>query len=304
MKLLKLQATNFMQYKELDIDFTSQGLCLVQGEITDSGFATSNTAGKTTAFVHAPLWCLFGETLSGLKADDVINDTENKNCVVTLTVENNDSKYFIRRYRKHKTGKNDLNLFKYEEEPIHETNLTKSSIAETQAEINRLFDLDWNIFTNTIVFGQGNIKRFSELTDKERKELLDKILALDVLQQWQTKTKEIIKNFNTQISSIDRALYDNDSSHKNITNKLIDIDTSIINYEKTKKEKIKNIQNEIKELETKLNVQNNIDLSKQALLLEKIKVSLNKTIGAEKDYINILDKIYKTEIAIKKEELV
>ena len=302
MKLLKLQATNFMQYKELDIDFTSQGLCLVQGEITDSGFATSNTAGKTTAFVHAPLWCLFGETLSGLKADDVVNDTENKNCVVTLTVENNDARYFIRRYRKHKTGKNDLHLFKWEDDPIQEINLTKSSIAETQAEINKLFDLDWNIFTNTIVFGQGTIKRFSELTDKERKELLDKILSLDVLQQWQAKTKETIKNFNTQISNIDRVLNDNELSYKNITNKLLDIDNSIANYAKTKKEKIKNIQNEIVELQTKLSIQNNIEIEKQTLLLEKIKVSLNKTIGSGDAYINILDNIHKIDIEIKKEE--
>ena len=302
MKLLRLQATNFMQYKDLDIDFTSQGLCLVQGEITDSGFATSNTAGKTTAFVHAPLWCLFGETLNGLKADDVINDTENKNCVVTLTVENNDSKYFIRRYRKHKTGKNDLHLFKYGDEPIHETNLTKSSIAETQAEINKLFDLDWDIFTNTIVFGQGNIKRFSELTDKERKELLDKILSLDVLQQWQTKIKETIKNFNTQISNIDRVVYDNELSYKNIVNKLANIDSSIITYDKTKKEKIKNIQNEITELQAKLNAQNNSEIEKQALLLKKIKAGLNKTVGSGDAYINILDKMHKIDIEIKKEE--
>lgn len=302
MKLLKLQATNFMQYKELDIDFTSQGLCLVQGEITDSGFATSNTAGKTTAFVHAPLWCLFGETLTGLKADDVINDTENKNCVVLLTVENNDSRYLIRRYRKHKTGKNDLHLFKYEDEPVYETNLTKSSIAETQAEINKLFNLDWNIFTNTIVFGQGNIKRFSELTDKERKELLDKILSLDVLQQWQAKTKETIKNFNIQVSNIDKVLNDNELSYKNSTNKLLDIDNSIANYDKTKKEKIKNIQNEIIELQAKLNTQNNSEIEKQALLLKKIKVSLDKTVGAGNDYINIIDKIHKIDIEIKKEE--
>lgn len=302
MRLLKLQATNFMQYKELDIDFTSQGLCLVQGEVTDSGFATSNTAGKTTAFVHAPLWCLFGETLNGLKADDVINDTENKNCVVLLTVENNDSRYLIRRYRKHKTGKNDLHLFKYEDAPIHETNLTKSSVAETQAEINRLFSLDWNIFTNTIVFGQGNIKRFSELTDKERKELLDKILSLDVLQQWQTKTKETIKNFNMQVSDIGRVLNDNDLSYKNITNKLLDVDNSIANYDKTKKEKIKSIQNEIIELQAKLNAQNNSEIDKQVLLLEKIKVRLNKIVGAGNDYVNILDKIHKIDIEIKKEE--
>lgn len=302
MKFIKIQANNFMQFKELDIDFTLQGLCLVQGEITDSGFATSNTAGKTTAFVHAPLWCLFGETLNGLKVDDVINDVENKNCVVLLTVENNDSKYLIRRYRKHKTGKNDLHLFKYEDDPIHETNLTKSSISETQAEINKLFSLDWNIFTNTIVFGQGNIKRFSELTDKERKELLDKILSLDVLQQWQGKTKETIKNFNTQVSNIDRVLNDNELSYKNITNKLLDIDNSITNYDKNKKEKIKNIQNEITELHAKLNAQNNSEMEKQVLLLEKIKTSLDKTVGAGNDYINILDKIHKIDIEIKKEE--
>jgi len=302
MKLLRLQATNFMQYKDLDIDFTSQGLCLVQGEITDSGFATSNTAGKTTAFVHAPLWCLFGETLNGLKADDVINDVENKKCSVTLVIENKDTKYFIQRNRKHDLAKNNLQLAMYEDYPEHSTYLTKSSMAETQAEINRLFDLDWNIFTNTIVFGQGNIKRFSELTDKERKELLDKILSLDVLQQWQAKTKETIKNFNTQMSNINRTINDNELSYKNITNKLANIDNSTENYDKTKKEKIKNIQNEITELQAKLNAQNNSEIEKQALLLEKIKVRLNKTLGSGDAYINVLDKIHKIDIEIKKEE--
>ena len=71
MILKTITAKNFMQYKDFSLDVANRGLCLIQGEIEDSTFSTSNTSGKTTLVVHAPLWCFFGQNLKELKGNEV-----------------------------------------------------------------------------------------------------------------------------------------------------------------------------------------------------------------------------------------
>ena len=80
MKILSAHLENFASYKELDFDFTGQGLTLVQG---------ATGAGKST-LCDAISWCLFGITAKGGKVDEIKSwgtDEVVKGCI-TLALNN------------------------------------------------------------------------------------------------------------------------------------------------------------------------------------------------------------------------
>ena len=281
-----------MQYKEFSLDVSNRGLCLIQGEIEDSSFSTSNTSGKTTLVVHAPLWCFFGKNLKELKGNDVINDSVNKNCYVKTLVEDGGVSYSIIRYRKHKSYKNDLRLFlgdiNPDELPMDSTDeLTKSSIAETQAYIEELFKLDWNIVVNTSIFGQGSVKRFSEFKDTERKNLLDNILNLNIVHDLQKSASSVIKDIKKEISENTDTLTRSKASISLLTMEIDEFTIKKDTFSTSNAAKIVRLNTEIRELEAKIAEDDtSAELFKLNTLLSKINKKLK---SLEKDIANAED---------------
>ena len=292
MILKTVTAKNFMQYKEFSLDVSNRGLCLIQGEIEDSTFSTSNTSGKTTLVVHAPLWCFFGKNLKELKGNDIINDSVNKNCYVKTLVEDGGISYSIIRYRKHKSYKNDLRLFlgdiNPEELPMDSTDeLTKSSIAITQAYIEELFKLDWNIVINTSIFGQGSVKRFSEFKDTERKNLLDNILNLNIVHDLQKSTSSVIKDIKKEVAENTDTLTRSKAALALLTMEIDEFTLKKDTFSTSNAAKIVRLTTEIKELENKIKEDNTTkDINKLDTLLYKI----NKTLkNIQKDIDKSVD---------------
>ena len=293
MILKTITAKNFMQYKEFSLDVSNRGLCLIQGEIEDSTFSTSNTSGKTTLVIHAPLWCFFGKNLKELKGNDVINDTVNKDCYVKSLVEDMGITYSIIRYRKHKKYKNDLRLFIGDVDPDDlpkdsKEELTKSSIAETQSYIEELFKLDWNIIVNTRIFGQGSVKRFSEFKDTERKNLLDNILNLNIIHDLQKSANAKIKEIKTELANNSLVLETCNATLLNLKVELEDFNFKNSNFENNKQNKLIKLNNEIKELEIKIKEDSDTsEINNLELLLKKI----NKKIRVTQKEIDSIDDV-------------
>ena len=95
---------------------------------------------------------------------------------------------------------------------------------ETQQYIEDIISIDKTSFANSIVFGQGyskNLRRFSELTDKEQKECLEKILDLEAFSAAHEKTSKEIKTLVSQ-----RALHQ--SQREIITAAIGDLEESLV----------------------------------------------------------------------------
>ena len=100
-----------------------------------------------------------------------------KDCSVIVELEEGGKVYRIERYRKHSKKKNNIYLY------INDTDSRGKDNRETQEYIEKILSIDKLSFANSIVFGQGyskNLRRFSELTDKEQKECLESILDVEV----------------------------------------------------------------------------------------------------------------------------
>ena len=84
------------------IDFNREDLTLVLGENLDLGgddTGARNGTGKTT-IINALSYALYGQALTKIRADNLINKTNGKNMLVCLEFEKNNKKYKIERGRK------------------------------------------------------------------------------------------------------------------------------------------------------------------------------------------------------------
>ena len=194
MNLLSVSLENFLIISSAKIDLQNRGLVRIAGENSDDSTSISNGSGKSS-LIEGVYWALFGDTLRNLKSsDNVVNRNVGKNCSVTLEFEEGSNRYRVERYRKHSKKKNNLYLY------INDVDSRGKDNRETQEYIEDLIGMDKTSFSNAIVFGQGhskNLKRFSEMTDSEKKATLEKVLSLEVFGEAHTKVKERLATLET-----------------------------------------------------------------------------------------------------------
>lgn len=163
---------NFLSFSKASFDFCDQGLVLVEGENKDDASAKSNGSGKS-AMIDALVWCLFGTTLRGYQNDDVVNRRVGDDCLVTVTLERDEETIVVARARRHSKLKNSLRV-----SDAHEDRSGPSN-AETQELVEEILGCSMRTFLSSVVFGQDSAYRFSSLTDKEQKEILDEVLGVE-----------------------------------------------------------------------------------------------------------------------------
>lgn len=224
-KIITMQ--NFRSFRgKTSIDVADLGPVLVLG---------TNGSGKTTAFAESIIWCLFGRTTRHERPGDrIINFYEKKDCFVQI--ETTDG-WRIRRSRKFK-GHDDLIIFNKDIECSRSTN------ENAQRFLNKKFNLDFDIFTSSICFGQ-DCKTFLDQSQQKRKAILENILAIDKLNVWskiaKEKSKDIcsecnvlslrlkdIENFNDKlILQIEKNKLSRDDYEKNQVNQISIMDGNI-----------------------------------------------------------------------------
>ncbi len=172
-KISAISIENFLSIKSCNYTY-KEGIFLVSGLNKDAQYFQSNDSGKTAFVADALLWCLFGETSKRIKADEVINSFQGKNCKVELTVFVNDILYTICRTRKHVKSKQDIIIQK------NKNNIDNHPVdnKDCQKEINKILGIDYKTFRSIFLF-LGDDINFAELTDAKQKQLLDRFISLD-----------------------------------------------------------------------------------------------------------------------------
>lgn len=205
----KICLRNFRSYGDYDTELKLDNLghALILGEVTNNKEGKSNGSGKTT-IAEAILWCLFGRLSSKDRpADHVVNKTVGHSCMVTITTTEG---YRITRTRKMDTH-NELLIVDPNGEDI-----SQSTTKQAQAQLNKLFDLDYYIFTSSIFFAQFGMS-FLELTDQKRKKTLEKLIHLDRFDYYVEVCKERIQDLTLSLAKYDTAI----TSYNNEINRII-----------------------------------------------------------------------------------
>lgn len=168
---------NFLSYGNYDttLSLSDLGQCLITGDIKDNetNLKKSNGAGKST-IPNAIQWCLFGRTMhSSNPGDKVINYHTGEDCVVTVEFKNGDK---ITRTRS--SGGNNELLFTKSGNEYRTEATTLSTMKSQQAQLSKMFNLDWEVFCGSVFFNQYG-KPWMEMSDQIRKKAIERILHID-----------------------------------------------------------------------------------------------------------------------------
>ena len=139
--LKNITVKNFMSVGNVtqSVRFTDNGLTLVLGNNLDlGGDGSRNGTGKTT-IINALSYAIYGNALTNIRKDNLVNKTNSKQMMVTLDFAVEGTKYRIERGRK-------SNVLKYY---VNEQNVDEDEAQgeiSTQAQIEKLFGMSHDMF--------------------------------------------------------------------------------------------------------------------------------------------------------------
>jgi DNA repair exonuclease SbcCD ATPase subunit len=171
------------------VDFDRNDLTLVLGVNVDLGGDDSgarNGTGKTT-IINALSYSLFGQALTNIKRDNLINKTNGKNMLVTVEFEHNGQDYKIERGRKPNVMK-----FYVGDEEKEITDESQGDSRETQGEIERMLSMKHEMFKHIVALNTYT-EPFLSLKSGEQREIIEQLLGITVLSEKAESLKELTR---------------------------------------------------------------------------------------------------------------
>jgi DNA repair exonuclease SbcCD ATPase subunit len=188
-QIKKLTVKNFMSVGNATqgIDFDRQDLTLVLGENLDLGGDDSgarNGTGKTT-IINALSYALYGNALTNIKKDNLINKTNSKNMLVTIDFDCNNTAYRIERGRK----PNVLKFYINHEELESKDDNSQGDSRETQQEIERLLNMSHDMFKHIVALNTYT-EPFLSLKANDQRTIIEQLLGITLLSEKAESLKE------------------------------------------------------------------------------------------------------------------
>jgi DNA repair exonuclease SbcCD ATPase subunit len=186
-QIKNLTVKNFMSVGNATqaIDFNRQDLTLVLGENLDlGGDGSRNGTGKTT-IINALSYALYGNALSNIRKDNLVNKTNGKNMLVSLDFACNGREYRIERGRK----PNILKFYVNNEEQSATDNAQGDS-RETQDAIEHTLGLSHDMFKHIMALNTYT-EPFLSLKANDQRSIIEQLLGITMLSERADKIKEI-----------------------------------------------------------------------------------------------------------------
>lgn len=252
LELESVSFKNFMSYGDYltTIELSDLSQCLIVGEVAgeedsqelydtqefveDKSRIKSNGAGKS-CIPNAIMWCLFGKTMhSANPGDKVINFYTGKDCSVTIKFKSGDT---ITRTR-NTDGKNELIYVKDGDENKFNAD-TLSTIKNQQAQLNKIFNLDWDLFCGSAFFTQYG-KPWLEMADQSRKKAIERILHVDRFSYYASVAKSKYSKIDDMVESNKSKIQTIDINVQTLDEEIVRILSSSENFESNRKTRLEN----------------------------------------------------------------
>jgi DNA repair exonuclease SbcCD ATPase subunit len=226
-----------MRLGDVTLPLDAQGLVLLLGDNRDTPKASSNGAGKS-ALLDALCWALWGKTVRGHTADAVVNRAVGKDCEASVEWVDGPIHYRVTRYRKHTNvpKPNDV-ILEVNGEPED-----GAGMAATQNRINDILGLNFRTF-QAMMPGAG--LKAAEMTDSSIKELLERLLQMDIISKAQDIAKDKLKKVNLEIDTKEKNILYIDKEIANCESLLEKYKEGLKNFEEDRDKAIREIQTEV-----------------------------------------------------------
>lgn len=258
----ELTVKNFMSVgnQTQAVDFCKEHLTLVLGENLDQGGDDSgsrNGTGKTT-IVNALSFALYGNALTNIKKDNLINKINGKNMLVTLTFEKDGNEYRIERGRKPSIIKFYVNDIEQEE---GETDEAQGDSRETQKDITELLGMSHDMFKHIIALNTYT-EPFLSMKAADQRVIIEQLLGVTQLSEKADMLKELIKQTKDAITQESAEIEATKKSNDRIQQSIDTLITRQNAWNTQRNSDLEKIANSIVELES---VNIDVEIERHAL---------------------------------------
>ena len=244
LKIKSLTVKNFMSVgnNTQGVRFDSETLTLVLGNNLDlGGDGSRNGTGKTT-IINALSYALYGEALTNIRRDNLINKTNGKNMVVSVEFEKNGIEYKIERARR----PNFLKFYVNGEEK--EDQEQQGDSRETQKDIEKLIGFSHNMFKHIVALNTYT-EPFLGMKANDQRAMIEQLLGItelsekaEILKVRLKETRDSIKEEEIRINAVK-------DSNSRVEKSIKDIESRSKAWQKNSNDKIANFETAIATLQ-------------------------------------------------------
>ena len=249
-KLKNITVKNFMSVgnQTQAVDFDKEHLTLVLGSNQDLGgddTGSRNGTGKTT-IVNALSYALYGQALTNIKKENLINKTNGKGMLVTVEFEKSNVKYRIERGRK----PNVLKLFVNDQElKSKDEDEAQGDSRETQKSIEQMLTMSHTMFKHLVALNTYT-EPFLSMKAAEQREVIEQLLGITQLSEKAEALKLLIKETKDSITAAQFKIEGIKSANENVQKSINSLQLKSAAWESKKETEIEGLGKAIVNLES------------------------------------------------------
>ena len=264
LKIKNVSAKNFMSVgaQTQAVNFDNVNLTLVLGHNLDmGGDGSRNGTGKTT-IINALSYALYGEALTNIRRDNLINKTNGKNMIVTVEFEIKGNDYRIERGRRPNTLKLFINGTEKEDQE------QQGDSRETQKEIEKIIGFPHLMFKHLIALNTYT-EPFLGMKNNDQRAMIEQLLGITELSEKAEVLKELVKDSRDSIKEEEIKITAIETSNKRIEKNIQEITSRSKAWHKSHTDKLDDMATSIStlmEIDIEVEIQQHKD---NALVIEQ-----------------------------------
>ena len=192
----KLTVKNFMSVGNVTqaINFDRKDLTLVLGENLDlGGDGSRNGTGKTT-IINALSYALYGQALTNIRKDNLVNKTNGKGMLVSLEFHISGQNYKIERGRKPNVLKFYVNNLVQQA-----SDDAQGDSRETQDAVEKIMGMSHDMFRHVLALNTYT-EPFLSLKANEQRNIIEQLLGITLLSERAERIKELNRSTKDSIT--------------------------------------------------------------------------------------------------------
>jgi len=264
-KINNLTVRNFMSVgnQTQAIDFDRGQLTLVLGENLDLGGDDSgarNGTGKTT-IINGLSYAIYGQALTNIKRDNLINKINCKGMLCTVTFEKDGVKYHIERGRKPNLLRFSIND---QEQELSDLDESQGDSRETQKAIEEVFGMKHEMFKHLIALNTYT-EPFLSMKAADQRAIIEQLLGITILSEKAESLKDAIKISKDSIATENTRIETVKASNERIQQSIESLIRKQRMWEEQKETSLTNLRKSIERLS---HIDIDVEIANQRALVE------------------------------------
>ena len=230
------------------VDFDKEHLTLVLGENLDLGGDDSgsrNGTGKTT-IINALSYALYGQALTNIRKENLINKINGKGMLVTVEFNNDGMSYRIERGRK----PNILKLYiNDQEQKAADEDESQGDSRETQKSIEQMLGMSHTMFKHIVALNTYT-EPFLSMKAADQREVIEQLLGITLLSEKSELLKAQIKLVKDSIQAETFKIEGIKTANENVQKSIDSLELRSSAWENKQQQELENLGRAIVNLES------------------------------------------------------